>query len=137
MKNPFRSRVTYSSRLMESAYSAGHAGKAGQRGDEHFEDWLEKERRPDLHSGFVRRLREEYFRGMAAHEQERETARSAPATESAAVRTNGLRITFKGFRIEPDGDEYAVPSLDPESRFESPTEAKRFITACVRHGGGR
>lgn len=126
-----RRRLTYSSRLLESAYAAGFAGHAGHRGDELFELWLEGERIPDAHSGFLRRLKEEYFRGVEAHEQER--AKPAAAAEPAEPTAAAVAHAFQGYRIEPAAEgEYAVPSLDPESRFESVKEAQRFIAVWGR-----
>lgn len=117
-------RRTYSSRLMQSAYQAGHR-RRGVRGDEVFEVWLNLAKRNfDLHSAFIHRLRTEYFRGVEAQMLKAEKlAKPIPAAAGN---------TFRGHRIEAMEGEFIVPSLDRESRFEDLKQAKRFIAAYAK-----
>jgi len=59
-----KAKTSYSSKLMTGAYNAGYKGSNGHRGDALFNEWLSHQSEKDLDSGFVRRLRDEYKKGM-------------------------------------------------------------------------
>lgn len=60
-----------------------------------------------------------------AHEREHPRPKPAPVPE-------GKTAHHKGYRILPAAGGWMVPELEPESRFDTVRDAKRFIDAQAK-----
>jgi hypothetical protein len=121
-----RPTVTFSSRYLQQAYDDGYRGQGGMRDTGGFEDWyrrLPQSERDTHHSSLVNKLRSAYEKGV--RDEHREYVKKTGPEKVEA----GGSVRFKGYKIDRVGDEYIIPAIDKESRFESLAEAKRFVAS--------
>lgn len=128
----FGKQTTFSSKLMRQAYQSGYRGSHGHRGDDQFDSWIKAHKGSVLDSGFKSRLRDEYRRGMEDFHSRATAKEAVKEARGEGAKSAG---EYKGHKIMRQDGEYIVPDMDRDSRFESMTEAKRFIKANPKRNG--
>lgn len=109
----FSSKVTYSAKALRDAKAAGV--KAGDTGA--FDSWYRRQKL-DASSSYKRELQQAFREGVESPSQSK---------SSGGARKGGTR--YKGVVISRDAEGNYRVSSDPDSEFESLTEAKRFVSA--------
>jgi hypothetical protein len=134
-KETYRRSAGQASPAMQ-AYRAGVA--AGDTGA--FDSWLKRKRFDQFDRSTIRRMEEQFRRGVErAGQAERVAAkrkeRKEAAREAKAERRGRKAVSYRGVQIIPDGDLFRLSKLDKESRFDTVADARAFIRSEKQNPG--